>query len=33
MKYDFTTILDRKGKDALAIDAVGKMLIWLIRII
>mgnify|MGYP001114444813 CR=1 FL=1 len=23
MKYDFTTILDRKGKDALAVDAVG----------
>lgn len=25
MKYDFTTIIDRKGKDAIAIDAVGKM--------
>ncbi len=24
MKYDFTTILDRRGKDALAIDAIGK---------
>ena len=23
MKYDFTSILDRKGKDAIAIDAVG----------
>jgi len=23
MKYDFTTILDRRGKDALAIDAIG----------
>ena len=23
MKYDFTTILDRKGKDALAVDMVG----------
>ena len=23
MKYDFTTVLDRKGKDAIAIDAVG----------
>ena len=21
MKYDFTTVLDRKGKDALAVDA------------
>ncbi len=25
MKYDFTFIIDRKGKDASAIDAVGKM--------
>lgn len=25
MKYDFTSIIDRSGKDALAIDAVGKM--------
>lgn len=25
MKYDFTTIIDRKGKDAIAIDAVGKL--------
>ena len=25
MKYDFTSILDRKGLDALAVDAVGKM--------
>ena len=24
MKYDFTTIIDRKGKDALAVDALGK---------
>lgn len=24
MKYDFTTILDRRGKDALAIDGLGK---------
>ena len=23
MKYDFTTILDRKGKDAIAVDLVG----------
>ncbi len=23
MKYDFTTIMDRKGKDAVAIDSVG----------
>ena len=23
MKYDFTTILDRRGKDAIAVDAVG----------
>ena len=22
-KYDFTTILDRRGKDALALDALG----------
>ena len=25
MKYDFSTILDRKGKDALAVDSVGKL--------
>ena len=25
MKYDFTTILDRKGKDALALDMVGHL--------
>lgn len=25
MTYDFTTILDRKGKDALAVDAVGNL--------
>ena len=24
MKYDFTSILDRKGKDAFALDALGK---------
>ena len=23
MKYDFTPILDRKGKDAIALDALG----------
>ena len=23
MKYDFTTVLDRKGKDALALDIIG----------
>ena len=23
MKYDFTSILDRRGKDAIAVDAVG----------
>ena len=23
MKYDFTTVLDRKGKDAVALDRVG----------
>lgn len=23
MKYDFTTVMDRRGKDALAVDAVG----------
>lgn len=23
MKYDFTSILDRRGKDAIAIDALG----------
>lgn len=25
MKYDFTSIMDRKGKDAIAIDGLGKM--------
>ena len=25
MKYDFTSVLERKGHDALAVDAVGKM--------
>ena len=24
MKYDFTTVLDRRGKDAIAVDAVGR---------
>ena len=24
MKYDFTTIIDRHGKDAIAIDGVGR---------
>jgi cystathionine beta-lyase len=23
MKYDFTTVMDRRGKDAIAVDAVG----------
>ena len=26
MKYDFTSILDRKGKDALAVDGIGESL-------
>lgn len=26
MKYDFTSILDRRGRDALAVDAVGSMM-------
>ena len=25
MKYDFTSILDRRNKDALAVDALGSM--------
>ena len=25
MKYDFTTIIDRRGKDAIAVDGLGKM--------
>ena len=25
MKYDFTSIIDRKGKDAIAVDGVGVM--------
>lgn len=25
MKYDFTTIIDRRGKDAIAIDGIGKL--------
>ena len=24
MKYDFTSIMDRRGRDALAIDSVGR---------
>ena len=24
MQYDFTTIMDRRGKDAIAVDALGK---------
>ena len=24
MKYDFTSVIDRRGKDAMAVDAVGK---------
>lgn len=23
MKYDFTSIMDRRGKDAIAVDALG----------
>ena len=25
MKYDFTSIIDRRGRDALAVDALGAM--------
>lgn len=28
MKYDFTTIMDRSGKDALAVDAIGANVSW-----
>lgn len=28
MKYDFTTIMDRKGKDATAVDVIGKNVAW-----
>ena len=28
MKYDFTTIMDRKGKDAIAVDAIGLNVDW-----
>ena len=28
MTYDFTTIMDRSGKDALAVDAIGKHVDW-----
>lgn len=28
MKYDFTTIIDRKGKDAIAVDAIGADVSW-----
>ena len=24
MKYDFTSIMDRRGKDAIAVDGLGK---------
>ena len=29
MKYDFTTVYDRRGMDALAVDALGLSLIHL----
>ena len=25
MRYDFTTVMDRRGKDAMAIDGLGAM--------
>lgn len=28
MKYDFTSIMDRRGKDALAIDGIGENKVW-----
>ena len=28
MKFDFTTIMDRRGKDALAVDAIGAYVGW-----
>ena len=28
MKYDFTSIMDRRGRDALAVDAIGADKIW-----
>lgn len=28
MKYDFTTIMDRRGKDALAVDSIGGGVSW-----
>ena len=28
MKYDFTTMPDRSGKDALAVDAIGANVSW-----
>ena len=28
MKYDFTTIMDRHGKDAIAVDAIGADVSW-----
>ena len=28
MKYDFTSIMDRRGKDALAIDGIGADKVW-----
>ena len=27
MKYDFTSIMDRRGRDALAIDSIGEK-VW-----
>ena len=30
MKYDFTTIMDRHGKDAIAVDAIGADVSWAI---
>ena len=28
MTYDFTTIMDRSGKDALAVDTIGAYVSW-----
>ena len=28
MTYDFTTIMDRSGKDALAVDSIGADVSW-----
>ena len=30
MIYDFETIMDRRGKDALAVDAIGAGVEWLL---